>query len=454
MARLGSIPGVPSLLLDSMKPAHSILRSALTAIGLFFGILGIWLHTRLTEYPLDMVIYREGVRAYLEGRSLYSEPMMAGDVSLPFIYPPFGAFVMIPLTVFDWIDHDMAGNIMIVLSDILVLVCLYFIFRAILPRRDMLWPIVTCVWAITMALEPIRLNNDFAQINIVVMALVILDLVPRKRWLPQGVLIGLAAAIKITPLAILLYFLLRKEIRPILTALASATVATLIAGLFRWQAFVEFFSTKLIEMGSGSNVGVATEYQSNSSIKGVLQRLFSSAESMEAQSTLLNVTWLALVLVIIACGSALILALLKRDLLVDAQLVTALIMLLISPVSWSHHWVWLSLILPVFIYRAWTWRHYTWVAGSLLTVLVAWVAMLVTVPPKWWFGDAIDVYPMPLYQKFLVDDFVWLAVLSVTLFAICLRHVPLSARNLSANSSDLATAPTLPATPAASSPSA
>ncbi|MGP5246450.1 glycosyltransferase 87 family protein [Corynebacterium flavescens] len=418
-----------------MKPAHSILRHTLTAFGLIVGVIGTWLHTRVTDFPIDMVIYRKGVKAYLEGRSVYSEPMMAGDVALPFIYPPFGAFVMVPLTAFGWIDNDMAGNIMIVLSNILVLVCLYFVFQAILPKRDLLWPVAACVWALDMAIEPIRLNNDFAQINIVVMALVVLDLVPRRRWLPQGILIGLAAAIKITPLAILLYFLLRKEARPIFTALASAVVATVVAGLFRWQAFVEFFSTKLFALGSGSNVGVATEYQSNSSIKGALQRLFSSAESMEAQSTLLNVTWLVLSLVVIVCGSALILALLKRSMLVDAQLITALVMLLISPVSWSHHWVWLSLVLPVFIYRAWTWRHHTWVAGSLLTVLVAWLAMLVTVPPKWWFGDAINVFAMPFYQEFLVDDFVWLALISVALYAICLRTVPATAHSSSPASS-------------------
>lgn len=54
-----------------------------------------------------------------------------------------------------------------------------------------------------------------------------------------------------------------------------------------------------------------------------------------------------------------------------------------------------------------------------MAVLVAWAAMLLTVPPKWWFGDQIDVYDMPFFQKFLVDDFVWLAVIAFTLFALC-----------------------------------
>ena len=394
-------------------------RTLLTAAGLIVGLVGVIRHVLHTDFPVDMIIYREGVRAFMEGRSVYSEPMYAGDLALPFIYPPFGALVMVPLTVFDWMSDDMAGNIMIVISDALVLACLYAIFRALKVKP--LLPVVALVWAATMFFEPIRLNNGFAQINIVIMALVIFDLVPRKRWLPQGWLIGLAAAIKITPLAMLLYFLLRREWKPILTAFISAVVATLLAAAYRWDAFVEFFTSKLLDMGSGGDFGVGTAYQSNSSLKGVIQRLFTSQEAMDNHATLINVLWLVAALAVIAAGSALILAQMRRGLLVDAHLTTATVMLLISPVSWSHHWVWLSLIVPVMMYRAWTWRRSTWVVGSLLAVLVAWVGMLVTVPAKWWFGDNIDVYTMPLYQKFLVDDFVWLALLTWALYAICLK---------------------------------
>ncbi|MGV0361165.1 glycosyltransferase 87 family protein [Corynebacterium minutissimum] len=394
-------------------------RTLLTAAGLIVGFIGMVLHITDTDFPVDMIIYREGVRAFLNGTEVYSVPMQAGDIALPFIYPPFGALVMVPLTAFEWMSDDMAGNIMIVISDALVLACLYAIFRALKVKP--LLPVAALVWAATMFFEPIRLNNGFAQINIVIMALVIFDLVPRKRWLPQGWLIGLAAAIKITPLAMLLYFLLRREWKPILTAFISAVVATLLAAAYRWDAFVEFFTSKLLDMGSGADFGVGTAYQSNSSLKGVIQRLFTSQEAMDNHGTLINVLWLVAALTVIAGGSALIMAQVKHGLLVDAHLTTATVMLLISPVSWSHHWVWLSLIVPVLVYRAWTWRQSTWVAGSLLAVLAAWVGMLVTVPGKWWFGDNIDVHTMPLYQKFLVDDFVWLALVAWALYAICLK---------------------------------
>ncbi|APT93725.1 membrane protein [Corynebacterium phocae] len=390
---------------------HPALRASLAVLGLLGGLFSTWKHITVTDFPVDMIIYRQGVQAYLDGRSMYAEPMMAGDLALPFIYPPFGALVMAPLNLLGLSD-DAAGNLLIALSNGLVLLCLYLVFRAVCGRADIWWAVLP-LWAVALNFEPVDLNNGFAQINIVVMALVVLDLVPRKRYLPQGWLIGIAAAIKITPLAMLLYFLVRKEIKPIVAAGVSALAATALAAAFRWQAFVEFFSSKLLEMGKGADFGVSTDYQSNSSIKGVIQRLYTSREAMEAAGTLTNIAWLVLALGTIAAGAWLMRYLIAHQLEVEAWLTGAMVMLLISPVSWSHHWVWLALIIPVFAYRALTWRSFP--AGALCAVLAAWAGMLLTVPPKWWFGDIIDVQTMAMYQKFLVNDFVWLALLAAPL---------------------------------------
>ena len=400
-----------------MKFARTpLFRYTVALLGFLFGAWKVVEDTRITDFPIDMVVYREGVKAFLEHRSVYSAPMPAGDIQLPFIYPPFGALAMVPLTAFDAIDHTLAGNIMVILSDLLVLVCLYFVFRAVLKKPEFLLPVTAITWAIVLHFEPVDLNNNYAQINIVVMALVILDLVPRKQFPPQGILIGVAAAIKITPLAMLLYFLVRREWKQIATALLSAVAATLLAAAFRWEAFVEFFSSTLLDMGSGRDFGVGTDYQSNSSIKGAIQRMYPSTESMEANGLTIGLAWIAASLIVIVVAAWLIKRLCEKHLLVDAQLVTALTVLLISPVSWSHHWVWLTLIIPVFAYRAWSWLSTGWAARSLLAVLIAWAALLLTVPPKWWWGDQVDVHAMNHFQKFWVDDFVWLTLVTVALY--------------------------------------
>lgn len=394
-----------------------------TALGLVagFGVTGRQL--MITDFPVDMIIYRSGVRAFLEGGEMYSVPMYAGDLALPFIYPPFGALILVPLSIFDVIHSDLAGDIMIMVSSALIIACLWFVLGAVARGsvdKLSLAALTAATWPVALLIEPVWLNSGFAQINVVIMALVILDLVPRKRVLPQGSLIGIAAAIKITPLAMLLFFLLRRDFRAILVAGASALLATGVAALIRWDATVDYFSTVLLGMGTDSEFGVSTVYQSNSSLKGMLMRWWTSDAALDANSTLTNVIWLVAALLTIVLGGWLMVALFRRDMLVDAALVNALIMLLISPVSWSHHWIWLTLILPVLAWRCLTVLR----APVALSALVfTWAALVLTQPPKWWYGDAIDVHYLTGVEKFLVSDFVWLGIAVLVAWAFALRRV-------------------------------
>src|SRR5699024_12581261 len=97
-------------------------------------------------------------------------------------------------------------------------------------------------------------------------------------------------------------------------------------------------------MCSGGEIGVQTAYQSNSSIKGFLERLYTSQESMETASMITTIIWFCLAIITVVLGGWLMIALMKRGLNIEAFIINAFIMLLISPVSWSHHWVWLTKI--------------------------------------------------------------------------------------------------------------
>ncbi|MGD7002346.1 glycosyltransferase family 87 protein [Corynebacterium halotolerans] len=403
-----------------------LIHRVLTVLGLLTGLGLLFRHTQLTDFPVDMAIYRAGVREFLSGGEMYSQPMAAGDLLLPFIYPPFGALVLTPLTAFDLFTDDQAGNIMIVLSGLLVLLCLYLVFRALLgtASKSTVWAAAAVSWAAALAIEPIWLNASFAQINVVLMALVVLDLVPRKRWLPQGWLIGIAAAIKIAPAAMLLYFLLRKDFRAILTAVASGIVVTVLAALARWDATWEYFTVVLLGMGTDSEFGVDSTYTSNSSLKGMVMRFFDTREAMDANGTLLNIIWLLLVVLTVICGALLMLRLFRRGMQVEAWLVNAVVMLLISPVSWSHHWVWLGILLPVMAWRLLARAPRGGARIFLGTVLGVWAVLVVTVPPKWWFGDGVDVFTLAVWQKILVSDFVWLGLLFLVGMWWLTRRIP------------------------------
>ena len=421
----------PSSTKRYLSPA---LAGVVGVLGLIIATITTAIQVMLTDFPIDMVIYREGVKAFMEGGEVYSAPMMAGDIALPFIYPPFGALVMVPLAG-DWFSHAVAGDIMIVLSNLLIGLVVMLLAFALNRQRSN--PFVSSdviaaaslIWGIVLIFEPVRLNNGFAQINIIIMVLVALDLIPRKRlkWLPQGWLIGVAAAIKITPLAMLLYFLVRKEIKPIITAGISAIIATLIAAAVRWDVAWEYFSVKLLSMGTGGDFGVQTAYQSNSSIKGAIERLYTSQEGMEAASTITNIIWLCLAIITVVLGGWLMIALMKRGLNIEAWMINAFIMLLISPVSWSHHWVWVAIAIPVLLYRAITWRHLNWAAGILISILSLWAILVLTVPPKWYWADGINVWDMELVFKLVMNDFVWLSVMTMLAIAYMLRFVPVKA---------------------------
>ena len=84
--------------------------------------------------------------------------------------------------------------------------------------------------------------------------------------------------------------------------------------------------------------------------------------------------WLVLSVLVVALAAAIIRAASDQGARVVAISTTALAMLLISPVSWSHHWVWVAAVLPAF---AWTlretphrYRGLRWLMGGVLGVSV------------------------------------------------------------------------------------
>jgi len=225
-----------------------------------------------------------------------------------------------PLAKPEWITDEDAAAFVVMLSSLGVLLCLYLVASALLNRdasalkeaatngasismnSDRLLPftVAAVLWPLALLSEPVWLNSQFAQINVVVMTLVVLDLMPRQRRIPQGWLIGVAAAIKLTPLVMLLYFVVRKEWRGIASAGVSAVVMTAIGAAFSWSRTQEFYTRVLFQMGSGGDFGVNSSYTSNSSIHAFLERWWSSKDRMLAHQHTISLWWLALSLITIA----------------------------------------------------------------------------------------------------------------------------------------------------------
>jgi alpha-1,2-mannosyltransferase len=179
------------------------------------------------------------------------------------------------------------------------------------------------------------------------MAAVALDcLAVKPRW-PRGLLVGIAAVTKLTPAAFVLYFLIRRDWKAAATAAVTAALA--VAGgflLFPGTSSRYWFHT-IAETG---RIG-SPHYVGNQSLKGTVFRLGLSDSYATA-------VWLLLALAAIAAGAAVMRRLVAVEtaaahdpgidaaptglMPVTALLVNAAVLLLISPVSWTHHWVWIG----------------------------------------------------------------------------------------------------------------
>ena len=273
---------------------------------------------------IDIDVYRAGARAFLEGDNLYTRSYEVGGITLPFTYPPLAAILFIPVAL---VPYPVALVGWTLASAVLLWWCLVIVLRHAVPAVNHR---VIATWILPLALlaEPVRETLGFGQINIILMALVLADTLTRRPWLPRGVLIGLAAAIKLTPAVFILVFLVRRQWRDAAVTFLSGVGFTLAAALVSWRNSWTYWLDTLTDTG---RIG-GEAYASNQSIRGVLARLAEPGEQAD------RLLWL--VLVIGALG-LIIVAMLRAQTMLATVLLASTAALLCSPVSWSHHWVWL-----------------------------------------------------------------------------------------------------------------
>jgi alpha-1,2-mannosyltransferase len=332
-------------------------------------------------YRIDIDVYRMGGRAWLDGTPLYSDGTLfhtRAGLDLPFTYPPLAAIVFAP---FAWLSLGGAGVTITVITFLLLIVSTWIVLTRLRVwerwgldagpawlRRW--WLAAAIVGPAVIYLEPIRSNFDFGQINVVLMTLVIADCVPRKTPWPRGLLLGVAIALKLTPAVFLLYFLLRRDTRAMLAAAASMVVATLIGSLLAWRDSFQYWSETVHDT---DRIGTAT-LNPNQNIAGMLARLGLG-------ETPRFVLWILACFVVLALVVWAALRVLKAagpdgdESAVLVLVCVAMFGLVVSPVSWSHHWVW---VLPtVLVTTVVAYRHRN---VALAAVTAAGIALMVWTP--------------------------------------------------------------------------
>jgi alpha-1,2-mannosyltransferase len=146
---------------------------------------------------VDLHVYLGGAAAIDHPGTLYTYVYadQTPDFPLPFTYPPFAAVVFYPL-------HLLPLGVVAFLWQIATMAALYGAVR--ISQRLIGVPAgagrrVAMLWtAITMWIQPVRDTLDYGQINVLLM-LGVLWAVYTTRWWLSGLLVGVAAGIKLTP---------------------------------------------------------------------------------------------------------------------------------------------------------------------------------------------------------------------------------------------------------------
>ena len=344
----------------------------------------------------DVYVYWYALNNWFSGNSLYDWYALPDYKMYPFTYPPFGAWALSPLT---WFDYETAARLMIMAIALQTAVIVALIGRSLGWSWGSAFAIAP--WAailVQQCLEPFTQSVGFAQVNTAMMALVMIDVAAPPSWKGRGVASGLAAAIKLTPAIAVLIFLLRRQWRSAITMVATSLTVTLLSWVISPGESARFFFDA---MWDPQRAGDAY-YTSNQNLKGFVARAlpentWSIAWAITVALALVAAVWLCLRIqaaatsvvtphviyddaapghlnaatpatgVTVSAASAALVApagdaveLAASDAVAApsavattpapvlpenlATLLTAAVImtlgLLVSPITWSHHWVW------------------------------------------------------------------------------------------------------------------
>ena len=317
------------------------LAAAILLSGLALSVVAVqWLalaHGRAVALG-DIDIYRGALLSQAAGTGLYDYLYVRPDtVPRGFTYPPFAALVLQPTT---WVGREVLDGAWIVLTVLVLTWSIGFVVRRTRTEGDS-WLgaspspaqlVAATAGLATLALLTFPFIHHFVvgQVSIFVMALCLVDVagVLPPRW--RGVLVGIAAAIKLTPLVFAGYFLLTRQGRAAVLTVGSFCAATALAWVIFPAESVTYWTRKVFET---SRVG-DLDSVINKSLLGTISRL-----GLTGTPALL--VWAALGLAV----SALVLLRARRIGLppLMAALEVGCLSTLVSPISWPHHQLWVVL---------------------------------------------------------------------------------------------------------------
>ena len=299
---------------------------------------------------IDLEIYREAALAKLQGSDLYG--LGFGGLGLPFSYPPFALIVLLPLA-------GLPFSIAVVAWYALSLVCLAVTFRMCLRAVGATdrWSVASLLASAALVLHPYGLTVHHGQVSLLLLLLVVWDATGERTPL-RGMRIGVAGAIKLTPLVFIPWLALAHGRRSAITAAFTFGLCSATAWFVLASDSNAYWLRSVFEAAHMGNL----EDPINQSWNGALHR------AMDGDSSL--VVWLPIAAATMLVGYVVASRLARRGLLVASVSAVGIAGLLASPISWPHHWVW---VVPAAI-GCWPARRelpWLWRASIVLVAVTA-----------------------------------------------------------------------------------
>jgi hypothetical protein len=331
---------------------RSWVRIGLCGLALLFALRAVYSDWRLasTYHAGDLAIYMLAVERMNDGGSIYRWVNAGG---MGFTYPPFAALLFKPLvwgpsqTVFlTWMSACL-------LIAVIIVVVLRLISR---PHPSRLMLVASTALGVGLFLGSGQVQADLitGQVNLILALLVVLDVgevVPARF---RGVLTGIAAAIKLTPVIALGWFVLTRQWRAAANCLGAFVVAGLLAHLLLPADSVDFWTWAVHDV---SRVG-PVDLPMNASVTGTLAKA-------GVDGPVRTVLWLLVggLLVLAAYWQA------HRARTGGDPAAAAVLLgcaaIVATPIAWPHHQVWLPLAGLLLLWRG---RPVPVVAGLVLTL--------------------------------------------------------------------------------------
>lgn len=325
----------------------------------------------------DALVYRAEGAAVRNGTDLYG--FTVTEWRLPATYPPFAALLFVPTT---WLPLP-ALKAAFVLGNTALLALLVHLSARTVGAGPLPAPAMLTATALALWLEPVFQTVLFGQINLALACLVLWDLTRPPGAPGKGVAVGIATGVKLTPALFIAYLFLTRRPREALTALTAFLATVTVGALVLPSATIDFWTRRLYETERVGKLWIVD----NQSLRGLLARALGDPSpglswGVQAAGVMAAGLWLA-------CRAG-------RD-RGDrwGVLLAAFTGLLVSPISWSHHWVWCVPLLAVL----WTegHRHYAALVATVFTARTLWL-----VPHEgsrdlrlpWWQGPLASPYPL------------------------------------------------------------